>query len=110
MMTKIKDGFTGSRAIVLPPAIISEIEKDSFGSRLHLTDIGYYLSARYHYRKRKNGIPQYIIILCVNGKGWFEINGNKYNISKNQFFILPPDKPHSYGSDCEDPWSIYWIH
>jgi AraC-like DNA-binding protein len=110
MITKIKDGFTGSRAIVLPPAIISEIEKDNFGAKLHLTDIGYYPNARYHYRKRKSGISQYIIILCVNGKGWFEINGCKHNVSKNQFFILPPDKPHSYGADDEDPWSIYWIH
>jgi len=28
----------------------------------------------------------------------------------NQYFIFPAGVPHSYRSDENDPWSIYWIH
>ena len=41
----MKDGFIGSRAIILPISIISEIEQDPLGAQLHLTDIGFYPSA-----------------------------------------------------------------
>lgn len=109
-MARIKDSFLGSRAIILPPSVISDMERDEFESKLHLTDIGYYPCAHYHYRQRKVGISQYVLIYCVKGKGWFETDGRVNNIGVNQLFILPPFIPHSYGADKDDPWSIYWIH
>ncbi len=109
-MLKLKDGFRGSRAIVLPESIVREMEQDPFESKLHITDIGYYPKAHHHFRKREKGIDQFILIYCVDGKGWVESVGRKYEIGQNQFFILPAGRPHSYGSDGKNPWTIYWLH
>lgn len=110
-MAKIKSGFKGERAIVLPSAVVDSIAQDVLGKELHITDIGYYPQASYHYRERtKEEAEQFILIYCVEGHGWFSINGNKYSVQSNQFFILPKNTAHSYGSDLKDPWTIYWIH
>ena len=89
-MAKIKSGFKGERAIVLPSAVVDSIAQDVLGKELHITDIGYYPQASYHYRERtKEEAEQFILIYCVEGHGWFSINGNKYSVQSNQFFILP---------------------
>ena len=51
-MPRIKDGFKGERAIVLPAFLIEELKQDPLGSELYITDIGYYPHAYFHYRKR----------------------------------------------------------
>src|SRR5699024_2780510 len=77
---------------------------------LYLTDIGYYPKALYHNRERKQGCEQYILIYCIHGKGWFSVNDNIYQVKANHFFILPKNTRHQYGSDKNNPWSIYWVH
>ncbi|MEW6193576.1 MAG: AraC family transcriptional regulator [Bacteroidota bacterium] len=109
MKTK-RDGFEGQKSIVIPRKILHKIERDKDLNDLYLTDIGYYPSAKYHYRKRTNGCGQFILIYCVKGSGWFEINNVKQFVEHNQFFILPKDVAHSYGSDIDNPWTIFWVH
>lgn len=109
-MRKRKDGFSGERALVLPFSVVTEMERDPLASALHITDIGYYPHASNHYRERRNPIMQYVLLYCVDGKGWAMVNKVRHTIGKNQFIILPADKPHSYGADEEEPWTIYWIH
>lgn len=109
-MIKRKDGFSGERAIVLPQSIVQDMEEDPISSILHITDIGYYPKARYHFRERQEPIPQYVFIYCIEGSGWFRTEGEEYQVSANQYFILPAGKPHAYGSNENDPWTIYWIH
>ncbi len=107
---KLKDGFKGSRAIVLPESIVKEMEQDAFESKLHITDIGYYPKAHHHFRERSKGIDQFVFIYCIDGHGWFEIKGHRYKIEPNMFFIIPAGAPHLYEADKKDPWTIYWIH
>lgn len=38
------------------------------------------------------------------------MDGVRCSVRANQCFILPAGKPHSYGADEDDPWTIYWIH
>lgn len=109
-MLKIKEGFNGERALVIPKMIIDYMEQDAFCRYLHITDIGYYPHARHHFRERVTPLSQYVFIYCVEGKGWYEINHSRHEISANQFFILPSGIPHSYGSDKNNPWTIYWMH
>lgn len=77
---------------------------------LYITNIGYYSNAKNHYRKRKEGALQHILIYCTEGCGWISVNGKKFSVAKNQYFIIPEKIPHSYGSNKQEPWSIYWIH
>lgn len=107
---KIKDGFKGERSIVLPKAVIRNIEDDPVASSLFITDIGYYPKAKYHYRKRYTGISEYVFIYCVDGKGYYEIDGKRFEVSHDQYFFLPAGIAHEYAADMKEPWSIYWIH
>lgn len=109
-MIKLKDGFSGERAIVLPRIIIDLMEKDPLTSMLHITDIGYYPKAKHHFRERNEPINQYVFIYCIDGAGWYRVGNQEYTISANQYFILPAGIPHAYASDESCPWTIYWIH
>ena len=108
-MVKLKDGFTGERALVLPRIIVDKMEEDPLTSMLHITDIGYYPKAKHHFRERKEPINQYVFIYCIDGAGSYRIGDQEYTVSANQYFILPAGVPHSYASNKSMPWTIYWI-
>ncbi len=42
---------------------------------LHITDIGFYPKAKFHYRRRPSGVQQHILIYCTDGEGWLEVSG-----------------------------------
>lgn len=110
-MARIKSGFIGERAIVLPIPIIDEFKNTGLGSLLHITDLGFYPKARFHFRKRtKEESSQYILMYCVEGEGWFQVDNHIQKVTANQVFVLPKAKAHSYGSKTSNPWTIYWIH
>lgn len=87
-MVKLKNGFTGERALVLPRMIVDKLEEDPLTSMLHITDIGYYPKAKHHFRERKEPINQYVFIYCIDGAGWYRIGEQEYTVSANQYFIL----------------------
>ena len=111
----MKEGFLGSRMLVIPQLYLDRMEKDPLMSQLHITDIGYYPHASHHDISRLNPISQYVIIYCIEGSGtfwWKDTDGNRhdYAVSPNQYFILPARRPHGYTASKDDPWTIYWIH
>src|SRR5450759_4109130 len=105
-----KEGFKGQRTIVLPHLIQIELGIYPLTKLLFVTDIGFYPNALYHYRGRPSGSEQNILIYCVEGEGWVEINNTHRKVQKNQFFIIPARVPHKYGADSSAPWSIQWLH
>lgn len=107
---KIKDGFSGERSLVLPRQVVAMMENDPLASVLHITDMGYYPCAEFHFRERTTPIDQFVFIYCVDGRGWYEHSGRHYDVEKNQYFILPAGVPHRYGASEATPWTIYWIH
>lgn len=109
-MVKRKEGFTGQKAVNLPGSLLQELAKDDAFNQLYLTDIGFYPNAVYHFRERKEGCAEYVLIFCVAGKGWYHLNHEKKKVESGQFFMLPPDRLHGYGSLQNDPWTIYWVH
>lgn len=109
-MPRQKDGFKGERSLVMPKMITDILEKDAFCKYLYVTDIGFYPHAVNHFRERKTPINEFILLYCIDGKGWYNLNGVKREISTNQFVIIPANVPHSYGAAHLEPWSIYWMH
>lgn len=107
---KLRDGFQGERAFVLPPASIAELQSNPISTLLHITDIGYYPNAAHHYRERSNGATEHVFIYCTRGKGWCTVNRETFEVAPDSYFIIPGGTPHSYGASEEEPWSIYWIH
>lgn len=109
-MIKLKDGFSGERALVVPRLIVKIMEEDPLVSMLHITDIGYYPKALHHFRERIPPIDQYVFIYCIDGAGRYRIGEHEFSVSANQYFILPAGIPHAYAADNDNPWTIYWIH
>lgn len=110
-MAKIKSGFRGERAIILPNTVINEFRNTDLGKLLYITDIGFYPKAVYHYRERTHSeAVQYVLIYCIDGEGWISVDGNYQKISTGNVVILPKGKAHSYGSNEKNSWSIYWFH
>lgn len=109
-MIRLKDGFSGERALVLPQLTVKMMEEDPLLSMLHITDIGYYPKAHHHFRERKEPVNQYVFIYCMDGKGAYRIGEHRYEVTGNQYFILPAGIPHAYAADEAEPWTIYWIH
>lgn len=96
--------------VVLPPAIVELEEQDDFCQGLFITDIGYYPKAEHHHRIREKGVGQYVLIYCVDGSGFYVVDGKRHEVKKNQYFILPIGKPHEYGSTEGHFWTVYWLH
>ena len=109
-MIKKKEGFQGERSVVLPPLLVELEEHDELCKSLFITDIGYYPKAEHHYRQRTTGIDQYVLIYCVDGCGFYMVDGKRHEVHNNQFFILPAGLPHEYGASEGQSWTIYWLH
>lgn len=64
-MIKKKDGFSGERAIVLPQFIVHEMEENPISACLHITDIGYYPKAKFHFIERKESISHMYLSIVM---------------------------------------------
>ncbi len=90
--------------------LIDRAASDSLAQSLYVTDIGYYPRAEGHFCQRLEPIAEQVLIYCIDGAGWYRVDGKTIPVAANHFFILPAGKPHAYGADEQSPWTIYWIH
>lgn len=107
---KKEKGFLGQRMVVMPKELRRVIKNNPITKNLYLTDIGYYPHAENHYRRREYGAEEYILIYCLEGRGWIETDSDFYEIFPNSYIIVPVNLSHKYGADPKNPWSIYWVH
>jgi AraC-like DNA-binding protein len=106
-----RDGFTGEKQINIPTAVLSKyIKKNAFLHSLFITHIGYFPKALYHYRERKNGCDDYILLYSLTGKGHINTDKGKFELAPHQFIILPPHRFHCFEANISDPWTLYWVH
>lgn len=102
---------TGRQRIEIPKTVLkARVLNNRLLQGLYIASLGYYPQARGHYTYRKKGLPENFLFYCVDGKGWYSIGGEKFAVSPNEFFILPQNTEHAYGSDEGEPWTIYWVH
>lgn len=107
---KKSDGFTNEQLIVVPTESFKSYAQHPLVREMFLTDVGYFPSAKHHYRDRKEGIEEYILIYCTEGQGIIKAKEEIYKINKNQVFCIPRNTQHQYYSSEENPWSILWVH
>lgn len=104
------EGFKGERMIVLPTEAFQDYVEHPQVRRMYLTDVGFFPEAKNHYRERKDGIEEYILIYCTEGNGVIRVEGREYRLGPNEAFCIPRFRGHRYWA-CEDnPWSILWVH
>lgn len=53
--------------------------------------------------------PNYIIHYILDGKGFYQIGDQKYDLSKGQGFLIEPEVLTFYQADGEQPWTYLWI-
>ncbi len=104
------DSFFGARSVVMTKKQLKTIKNSRLISGLYISDIGFYPNARTHYRKRKAGINENILIYCIDGAGSIHTRNDIYKLQSNNYFIIPAHETHSYWASERSPWSIYWIH
>ncbi|MBU3112068.1 AraC family transcriptional regulator [Clostridium lacusfryxellense] len=97
------------KSFYTPQDIIEKESQNEILGNLLLTWAGCYTKAYGHVVNNRI-LKDYVIIYCVGGGGWLKINEKQWIIKKGDFFVCPPNIPHSYGADNKDPWSKYWIH
>lgn len=107
---KLTNGFTNERIVICPNNIIEQYKNIPTFFNLFVTDVGFFPSAKFHYIERKHGSNEFILILCTNGKGVVKYNNKTFYLSKSHLIIIPPNTPHIYYSDNNNPWDIFWIH
>lgn len=105
-----KDGFENEKFIVIPTESFANYLEHPLVNALFITDIGFFPEASYHYRERKEGIDEFILIYCTGGRGFIEIEGQKIELQSNKLFCIPKNAGHKYYADEKDPWSILWVH
>lgn len=104
------DSFTGDRSVVLSHKQLKNIKENPLIKELYITAIGFYPHAKHHYRERKKGIDDCILIYCIDGCGTILIENKEYELEPNSFFVIPPHVAHTYWASPTTPWSIYWLH
>lgn len=107
---KKREGFQGEKIVVFPRNFLQSVSADPLVDPLYPTDIGFFPDAQFHYRERPEGCEQNILIYCMKGEGFVQLEGKKRPVKKDSLFVIPNGIPHSYGSDDKNPWSIFWVH
>ena len=105
---KKSEGFQNQTLIVVPPHFYKT--GDQLISSLFPTDIGFFPKAEDHLVIRKKGSMSAILLICTDGSGWTEIDGNHMELKEGQAVLIPPHLPHSYGSSEGHYWKLFWIH
>jgi len=104
------EGFRGQVMHVVPRPLLAAAAAHLLAAELYPTDIGFYPRAWRHYRERPDGAPEHILIFCTAGRGWFEVDGREGFLEPDQALLIPQGRPHRYGADARQPWTIHWAH
>jgi AraC-like DNA-binding protein len=107
---KHKNYVEANKIYVLPSKLIEDVKEHPLAASLYFSDIGCFENAKNHYRERRNGCEQAILIYCFKGSGYCILDGQKKIIEKDNLLLIPENTPHIYASSEENPWSILWIH
>ena len=106
-----RDGFKNEILIILPIPLIEQLASHPLTASLYISDIGKFPQAPEHLVERTKGCRQYILIYCSQGSGWFQLEGEKkQQVNAQQYFVIPIEQGHCYGSDKTVGWTISWIH
>lgn len=80
--------------------LLEQVMLVSVGHRDGKHNIGHYV--------RRYSKEEYCIIYCTCGEGWVEYENKKRIIRPGEILFCFHDTIHCYGSDKNNPWTIYW--
>lgn len=98
------------RVSVLPRPLVAEMLRRPVTRRIAVTDVGWFSRAGHHAISRPGGSDESIVILCVEGSGWVELDGVRHGVGAGTVALIPNGRAHGYGSSAQNPWTIWWCH
>jgi len=107
---RIREGFPNQRLVILPAGVRSRCSNLPLVQQLYVTHIGSYPLAPHHFVEREAGARQAILIYCLSGLGQLQLEDKEFKVDKGSALLIPPNLPHVYFADRQDPWSIFWVH
>jgi AraC family transcriptional regulator of arabinose operon len=94
----------------LPASVVRTLEqRHPLLASFFVTNTGYFTKV-YGHNTTRTEFDEYIVIYCIDGKGWYEAIGQAWSVEKGEVLFVQRDIPHSYGSKDSSPWSIQWAH
>jgi AraC family transcriptional regulator of arabinose operon len=105
-----RHGFPGQHHLIVPQEVVRVGRRHPLLATLLPTAAGYFPHAAGHYVVRPEGVPEVIIILCLSGRGWVEVDGARQSMGEGETVFIPAQVAHAYGAENDDPWSIVWAH
>ena len=104
------DGFVGQHLTVLPTPVRKQAQEHPLLRNLLVTDAGYFPHAEDHYVERERGAPTHLLIACLRGRGWYRCPSGNRPVKPGDLVWLRANRPHAYGAEAGDPWTIGWVH
>jgi len=105
-----RDGFPDERHIILPAETVEEAKQLPVVRDLLPSKIGYFPTAVGHYVQRQKPLDEWILIYCVEGRGWCSFGNKRWRMGPDTAIVVPAGMAHSYGTTKQSPWTIYWLH
>lgn len=97
------------RHLVRAPRDLAVVRAAPLAATVFATRIGCFEKARVHRVERPGGIGP-LALLCLEGEGWVEVAGKRHRVQAGEAAWVDCQRPHTYGSDPDVPWSIAWTH
>ena len=96
-----------------PRDMVSELDGQMPFSDFMLTWVGYYeravgISSVANRTDPAYPFPDYVFHYSQEGSGFLRTGDGFARIGGGDLFICHAGFPHHYGSDRDDPWSVYW--
>jgi AraC family transcriptional regulator, arabinose operon regulatory protein len=106
-----REGFPRQRLFVLPPELRTRMAQHPLLRELLVTDAGVFPHAANHRVERAQGADTHLVLLCLSGRGWVRATRSEAKpVEPGDLVWLPAGKPHVYGADHAEPWTIEWVH
>ena len=74
---------------VLPARLRSKLDSHPIGKNLYITEIAFYAEQSALEKEVLKNNPDYVLVYCVSGIGWYTINNKKLILKANHFAVLP---------------------
>lgn len=104
-----KTESSGEIQWTLPPALRVKLDKHPIGKNLYITEIAFYPEQCRLEREVMQHNPDYVLIYCVSGNGWYKFNNKKTVLKANHFTLLPRKTYFQLGVNLTEEWSLYFV-
>ena len=94
---------------ILPARLRSKLDAHPIGRNLYITEIAFYSEQSALQKEILKNNPDYVLIYCVSGAGWYSINHKKTTLKSNHFALLPRKTSFELGTDASNLWSLYFV-